>query len=300
MNIRTSIIKTIVYFDIFDFPLMAEEIMEYLYGYSKPIHIKEIKGTLELLIKEGKIEKIREYFVLNNRGNIIETRKSRKFISEKFWSRTRLYGRYMKMIPFVKMIAVCNNLAYNNASPESDIDLLIVIKSGRMWTARLLITIILHFFGVRRHGNLAAGRFCLSFFITEKKLSMEELAIDPHDPYLAYWTKLIAPIYGQKTYNNFVKSNEKWLSKKYGINFTESSSRHIYLEKESKFKKLSEWILNGKIGNILEEFLKKTLKKKTLRSMKKLGSEASVIVSDDILKFHNKDKRRKYYERWIM
>ena len=298
MDLKDSIKKTIAWFDLFDFPLTAEEIKEYLFRYDKPLHIKEVKGTLALMCEEGVIEELKEHFILKGRGQILETRKARKFIAEKLWSRTKLYGQYMIRVPFVRMIAVCNNLAFDNPKPESDIDLFIVIEPGRMWLARFFITLILQFFGVRRHGDKVAGRFCLSFFVTKNSLSMEPLEIKPEDPYLAYWTKLLSPIYGEEAYDEFQKANSDWLLKKYGLRFSDDMKKHMYFNPKSRSKSFFEWLLKGWLGNGLESLLKKTLKKKTLASMKKLGPEASVLVTDDTLKFHNRDKRREYYDKW--
>ena len=85
MNLQKSILQTIAFFDLFDFPLTAEEIKKYLYDYKDPVHIKEIKGTLEEM--EG-LEKFHEYYVFIGRGKLVDIRKARKFISEKFWGRT--------------------------------------------------------------------------------------------------------------------------------------------------------------------------------------------------------------------
>lgn len=298
MNLKESILKTIAYFDIFDFPLTAEEIKNYLYKHNNPIHIKEIKGVLVEMTENGLIERIRDYYLLKNRGKIVETRKTRKFISEKFWQRVNLYSKHMNSVPFVRMLAVCNNLAYNNASEESDIDLFIVIEPGRMWIARLIITAILQFHGVRRHGNKIKGRFCLSFFITTNKLNMEPLQIPNEDPYLAYWTQNLTPFYGKDVYHEFKRLNQDWLKDKYSLNFNEDSERYLCAIPKNKFKNFIEFVLNGKMGNLFEEFLKKTLKKKTLRSMNSLSSDADVIVNDDMLKFHNHDKRREYLKKF--
>jgi len=298
MNLKDSILKTIAYFDLFDFPLTAEEIKEYLYNYKNPLHIKEVKGTLSQMIEDGEIEEIKEHFVLRGRSSIVETRKARKFIAEKLWNRTNLYGQYMRVVPFVRMIAVCNNLAYDNPSQESDIDLFIVIKPGRMWLARFIITVILQFFGVRRYGNKIAGRFCLSFFVTTNKLSMKDLQIKPEDPYLAYWTKFLSPVYGESVYKDFKDENEMWIEEKYGLKFSDNIKKHMHVSGESGVKKFFEWLFGGLLGNLIEGLLKKSFKKRTLHKMKKLGPEASVIVSDDILKFHNHDRRQEYFRKW--
>ncbi len=292
-----SILKTIRFYDLFDFPLMADEIRDHLYRYTYPLHIKELKLTLVHLVESGQLLLLRDYYTLPGRESIVETRKTRRFIAEKFWTRTRLYGQYMRAVPFVKMIAVCNNLAYDNPNEQSDIDLFIVIKSGRMWIARLIITLVLQFYGVRRHGDKVVGRFCLSFFVTDKKLNMEELELKPEDPYLAYWTKNLSPIYGEDTFKYFKELNEQWLLT-YGLKFSNHQLRNMYYHKERKTKRFAEWLLGGKLGDFIEWILKKTYKRKTMSGLRKLGDKANVLVSDDILKFHNIDRRRDYYQSW--
>ncbi len=295
MNLKHSILKTIAFFDIFNFPLTAEEVKEYLYNFKKPVHIKEVKGSLDEM---DNIERIHDYYVLKDRAKLADLRKSRKFIAEKYWGRVRQYGQYIVQVPFVKMVAVCNNLAYDNATELSDIDLFIVIKKGRMWFARLFITLILQFFGVRRYGNKIAGRFCLSFFITPEKLNAEPLLLHPEDPYMAYWTKLLMPIYGKKTYQQFMDENRGWLDQKYGLKFSDLTKKHLSFRRNSKAKRFWEWIFGGHFGDLCEWMLKKTFKKRTLAKSHKLGPEANVVVSDEMLKFHNYDKRTQYLKEW--
>jgi hypothetical protein len=297
MEISESLIRTIAFFDLFDFPLTAEEIQQNLYGTSRPTHIKEIKGVLGQLKEAGAVEEIRDYFVLKGRGSIIETRKSHKFIAEKFWGRVRLYGNYMRAVPFIRMIAVCNNLAYDNPSETSDIDLLVVVEPGRMWTARLILTLILQFFGVRRHGDHITGRFCLSFFLSTRAMNLESMALKPEDPYLAYWLKTLAPIDGLATYQEMLKLNAPWVLKNYGLKLTENKL-NMFAEPERKLKKFLEWLLNGWLGDALENLLKRTFKKRTEGKAALLGTEANVVVTDDMLKFHNHDRRGEYAEKW--
>ncbi len=298
MNLQKSILQTIAFFDIFNFPLTAEEIQENLYHYNKPVHIKEIKGTLGEMEEEEKIEKLHDYYILKERGKLVDVRKSRRFLAEKLWNRTRQYCQYIVHVPFVKMIAVCNNLAYDNPSEVSDIDLFIVIEKGRMWTARLIVSLILQFYGVRRHGNKIIGRFCLSFFATPEVMDMEKLEQKPSDPYLAYWTKLLMPIYGKKTYTQFMEMNEGWLKKKYGLSFEDIKEKKLSFRGKSWIKKFWEWLFKGKRGDLIEKIIKNILEKRSQRKAKELGPEANIVISDNMLKFHNNDRRKEYLEKW--
>lgn len=297
-KLERSIFQTLKFYSLFKYPLTSKEVNENLYKYSDSVHIKETEGTLNLMCQNGELGKIKDYYFISGNESDVETRKTRKFIAEKFWNRTKLYGQYMKMIPFIKMVSICNNLAYDNPSEQSDIDLFIIIKEGRMWTSRFLLTIVLHFFGVRRHGNKVAGRFCLSFFVTEKAMDLEKIELKPEDPYLAYWARNLKPIYGLETYQNFTGKNKDWLSS-YGLKFSEERLKHLYAEeKESLIKRFGEFLLGRCLGDFVEKIMKKTLKKKTLSSMSKLGEDASVVVTDHMLKFHNHDKRKSIYEKW--
>ena len=127
---------------------------------------------------------------------------------------------------------------------------------------------------------------------------MEPLLMKPEDPYMAYWTKLLMPIYGEDTYKQFVDENQDWLDKEYGLKFSDLNKKQFSFRGISSSKRFWEWILKGWLGNILERLLKTTFKKRTLRKAKKLGPEASVIVTDDMLKFHNHDRRKEYLEKW--
>ncbi|MFH0820237.1 MAG: hypothetical protein V1908_00530 [Candidatus Peregrinibacteria bacterium] len=240
MNLHDSILKTIAFFNLFDFPLTAEEIKDYLYQYDKPVHIAEVKGVLAELVADGKLEAIKDFFVLKDRANLPEIRKSRKFIAEKFWNRVKFHLNMMRHVPFIRLVAVCNNLAYDNVNEQSDIDLFVVTEPKHLWTARFFLTALLHFFGVRRYGDKVAGRFCLSFFVTTEKLDVGELQIKPEDPYLAYWTQTLAPFYGEATYEEFKNANTDWLRERYGLVFSDSAKRHLYDFKPTWLKRFLE------------------------------------------------------------
>ena len=126
---------------------------------------------------------------------------------------------------------------------------------------------------------------------------MSEFELPGEDPYLAYWAKNLRPIFGEKDYLAFQELNKAWLAD-YGLTFDDSYKKHMYHYEEGPLKKISEWLLGGFFGDQFEKLLKATLKKKTLRSMKNLGVNANVIVTDEILKFHNYDRRKEFLERW--
>ncbi|MBI4231920.1 hypothetical protein HY605_01695, partial [Candidatus Peregrinibacteria bacterium] len=114
-------------------------------------------------------------------------------LEKKLWQRVNRYVKFLEWIPFLRMLAVCNNLAFDRVTAGSDIDLFIVAKKGRLFIVRTLVTGVLHVLGVRRHGDKVAGRFCLSFFVDDCALDLKKLAIE-RDIYLAFWIFSMKPV----------------------------------------------------------------------------------------------------------
>jgi len=276
----SAILKTLAYFDLFDYPLTKEELRVFLWRAQDVSFPEPVDG----------------FFFLKGRGEIVRTRQNRSKIAQKLWKKVHRYVGFLRMIPFIKMVAVCNNLAYNNPHPGSDIDLLIVIEKKRLWLIRFLITGLFHILGVRRHGKKIAGRFCLSFFLTEESYDLSTIALFEDDIYLAYWLAILRPVLNfDGTYEAFTDSNKKFVQNVLP-NF--SFSHKIAVTRKSFLRKCLHFLLQGKIGDLFEKVLKSMLKNRALKKAQKLGSDSGVIISDTMLKFHDRDRRKEYYERW--
>lgn len=309
-----TLLEIITYFDLFDYPLKKEEILNFA-------KIQKEEWT------NSKIEVKDNFYFLKGRSEIIETRRRREEHAKKLWKKTHFYIRFLKFVPFLKMVAVCNTLAFNHPEKDSDIDLFIVTGKNRLWTARVLTTFLLQILGVRRHGKKVSGRFCLSFWCTEETLDLEKIQIKPQDPYLAFWCLTLQPVLNNDLYKNFIQKNTEWIEKKYRLALkspyeTEGDTGGVGIQKSQQtpcltksqtapfdsaqvtaissnlFASLFEKILNGYIGNSIENFLKNKLKPRAEKKAKIAGPQSSIIISDQILKFHNHDKRKEVYENW--
>ena len=115
----------------------------------------------------------------------------------------------LRIIPFVKMVAICNNLSFGRVDEHSDIDIFVVAERGRLFFVRSFITFLLHISGVRRHGNKVAGRFCLSFFVDEEGTDLSKIALEK-DIYLAFWVKNLVPVIDNGFASEFMRKND-WI-----------------------------------------------------------------------------------------
>ncbi len=211
-------------------------------------------------------------------------------IEEILIRKTIKYIQFIKWIPWLKIIAIWNSVAMNNADKNSDIDLFIISKPNRLWIVRILVTLIFQLFWARKTKNNHKSRFCLSFFCTTNSLNFENITIK-NDIYLYFWMIYLKPILNyDNTRGNFIKENKKWCDfDDYKDIIKKNKNYIIYKKNTSSY--------DCKILNLFEKLLKSLFLPKTKKSFKKLWKPFWLIINDDMLKFHNNDKRKKISEK---
>ncbi|MFA6047205.1 MAG: hypothetical protein WCV59_04525 [Parcubacteria group bacterium] len=228
-----KILDTIIYYDILDYPMTSFEIWKYLINDQKTSNKEQYeKIKLVDIIKEleneelrKKIEEYRGYYFLKGRKKLVEQRIERNKIAEKKFKKVRKIVKVLRFVPFVRMIAVTGRLAMKNTDKSSDLDLLVVLKHGHIFTGRTLVTLVTHLLGVRRYGQKISNRVCLNFFITDRSLKINLKDLFSSSEYYFIW-----PLYGYKTFKRFQEANS-WI---------EDFRENYILEKNANLKLIRE------------------------------------------------------------
>ncbi len=302
-GLEQAVLKTVAFFDVFDYPLTAIEVHKWLYQPDQRYSLLEILVALSSDSLATQLETKNGFYFLIGRAHTTTIRLERYQIAEKKFYIALRAARFLRYIAFVELVAVCNNVGYNNGSAESDIDFFIVAKSGRLWWARLLVTTATTLLGIRRHGIKIVDRVCLSFYTADSRLNLFDIALAPDDPYLVYWFATLAPIYDSgTTYQTFLSKNT-WLQA-YLPHFhatTLSDRRRITDTPLAVFSKtLDRKILTGGTGAFFERLAKRL---ERVRMQRYLGDSlgehnSNVVVTDDMLKLHKTDRREIFKQRW--
>lgn len=194
------------------------------------------------------------------------------------------YIKYLKNIPWIKMVAVWNSVAMNHATKESDIDLYIVTSKNRMWFVRILATFIFSILWLRKTKNNHAWKFCLSFFSTIEWMDFSRFVLI-NDIYLYFWIIYLKPILNyDNTYENFIKANNSWADFSEYEDIIENNKSYV------KYEWFSFWN-RFKIFNFINSSLKFLFEKRAIKKSKKLWKPYWIVITPDLLKFHNDDKR---------
>ena len=140
-SFQKSIFKTLIYADIFSYPLTFDQLKKFL------ITPKKIDFDITDINKIKGILKKKNYFFLKGRSEIIRERvKKERYAREKIKIAQKT-ARLLKLIPFIKMVGVTGNLAMKNTSENDDIDFLIVTSKNRLWLSRFLVVCLLELLG---------------------------------------------------------------------------------------------------------------------------------------------------------
>lgn len=295
-NLSKRLLATIAYFDVFDLPLRADLLKRLVFG-DMNFNILELEVALAEINEF--VQQLDGYVYLQGKSNLIAQQVSSTNRKEKLIKKARKAGWIFRACPFVEFVAICNYLPYGVVEENSDIDLLVVVKPGRIFIARLFLTFLTHMAGKRRYSDKVEGRFCLSFYLNRDSLALAPLLIQPHDVYMGYWLLALLPIYGQEQiYTNLKRGNDQWM-KQYFDNLQERYEDCNYQRKQKNILgKVMQWILKGRLGNWTEAKLKSYFVKRHYKNLKNLPENASVEVSSDRLKFHNNDKRKFFAEQF--
>ena len=292
-SFEESIYTTIAFFNIFDFPPTLDEIIYY------SMRLKRDKEYVNDFLRGNALigEQYGYYFIFG-RQNIVDIRKERAQINDDYWMKARKYLPFLQMVPFIKLAAVCNNLSFNNCKSNSDIDVFIITEKGRLFTARTLSTFLFMLIGIKRNKAKTAGRFCLSFYVSEDGMNLNKMAIKPFDVYLDYWFRSLKPVFFEKeTLREFYKINE-WSTGR----FCNWGIKEPYLKDNGFFKSIGnmqKFFLKKRFGDFIEKKLADIHLKRLEKNKKNFTEESDVIVTNEMLKFHNIDKRKEYLKKFI-
>lgn len=282
-NLLGAIERVFAFFAIFNLPLQAEKVQRYLSLNATAEEVEKaiVESGLFMAGPEGYVFKKHDSEINRN------CREALRLLEDKVEANKGIF----RHLPFVRFVAVCNNLSFGVSRNGSDIDLFVITRKDRIFTARFIMTIIFHLLGIRRHKDRISGRFCLSFFVTEDNLNLTPIRIE-NDIYLDYWLVSLRPVYGDMM-SELRNANHTTFRK-----FPNNKSEIVATGGKSLLKRMTERFLNRRLGNVLEDILKKIQISRYKKAKPHIGEKGSLVVNDKMLKFHNLDRRAFYRDQY--
>jgi len=247
--LEQAIIKTLMYADVFAFPLTIAELHRYLIGYSA--NLNQIQSCLEQSEYLAKyLLKQSGYISLQGRQAFGEARQHKLLATRQQWEKALFWGKMLQSVPFLRAGLVTGGLAANNAGPGDDIDLLLITQPGRLWLCRAMVI------GIVYLARWRGVELCPNYLLADNN---EALTLPEQNLYTAREFANMRLIFGKDTYWRLLELN-RWVEE-----LLPNSSQHLEAQEAAlttdqlgKFggllKGLGEWLLGGKIGDKLERW----------------------------------------------
>ncbi len=273
-----AILTTLLYSDIFDFPLTKRELWLYLCGHSllsKP-DFERALPTLPSFIRQQD-----GYFFLCNRGDLVALRKQREKESSFKLRLASQIARFIFSIPTILLIGVSGSVAMKNSRKDDDIDFFIIVRKNTLWLTRLLVVFLLMVTGKlrRRDESGRANTFCINMFMDEQSLSLSSTR---RNLYTAHEVVRMVPLYERDhIYKRFLIAN-KWVGRYLPNSLDTKILRYKDTKREGK-KSLN--ILISQYLNLLEPLAK------AVQLWYMRGHRTTEEISDTLLAFHPHDFR---------
>ena len=132
-----------------------------------------------------------------------------------------------------------------------------------------------------------AENFCLSFFITEKSMDLSKIAISD-DIYLENWVRYLKPIFFRGD------MYDRWISQNTWVEISEEQKiENLRFTKSDRRRK----IYFSVFWKLLDRICKSIFLPRTLKAYEKKGRPSGVVITNDMLKFHDMDKRKEISDR---
>lgn len=305
--LRNSILATVIYYDIFDYPLTLVEIHKYLVnpgrlskiqGGIREIKLSDIADGLDKLVDSGTVNEKNGFYFLHGRSDLYELRIERNKISARKWKKFLWMVKFLALAPYLRGVFASGSMAIDNTTEESDFDVLIIIRSGRLYTGRFFLWAISSILGIRRKKNqkIAPNKLCFNHYITDDNLYINHESIFNAQTYINLKPVMIGP----ETANQFYTEN-LWLNN-YAYNFhPQSNFVRMSVQAPSTFlilAKTLEFIFDFSFGDTLEGILKYGQQKRIMRDPVILESGGRIIFSDQELEFHPHSFERTVIEKY--
>ena len=289
-SLDQSILRTVTYFSLFDFPLTSFEIWKWLQlspkqrAPAKSVSFSAVSDRLysSLRLKRNLVQEL-GFFGLGNVAAQVTMRSERLHNAMRKYHKLGRVLRVLGRLPWIQGVAVCNSLAWLHTREGSDIDLFIITTPGRTWSARLVATLPLWLMGARP-GEAAQDPICVSFFSAPSQFDFSQIKIADNDPYLANWCRSLVPVIDRTGWLNKFTAANSWLNDVLPNAWTPLRANRF---RQATPRQLWWLPMSEKLARAMQvERFPQAIKSR-------MNRDTCVIVNDHMLKFHHNDARQK-------
>lgn len=284
LNHRSKILNTLAYFDVFNHPLTLHEIVRFG-GISD---VDKVNELLDEMLSASVIFKLGSFYSLQQDFSLEEKRIAGNNRAESCMQKAKKNAKFIAKFPYVKSVMVSGSLSKGVMPLDGDIDFFIITEPNRLWIARSMLVAYKKMFLFNSHKY-----FCVNYFIDHQHLQIEQQNI-----FTATEVVTLLPMVNPFIYEDFKLANQ-WVYEYYSDAFVDQENCASPVR--SFFQKISEPILNTKLGDRLDRFFLRITLRKWQKKFKSLSDEDFAVAmqsTNRVSKHHPNNFQRKVLDQY--
>ncbi len=198
MDFRQNLRATLLYFDLFDYPLTEEELFQFM---PEKTSLSEFRP----LARRSGFRSSNGYIQIRERADLTPIRQERQRRAERMLLASKFVGELVKICPFVRGVFLSGSLSKGVNDGGADVDLFIVSSEHRLWISRSILTLF------KKSFLLNSKKFlCPNYFVTERHLEIPDRNI-----FTATELITLRPLYNTEMLSTLLEANRRWIENFY-------------------------------------------------------------------------------------
>lgn len=193
-----ALIRAILYFDIFNYPITAEEAR----AFAPSSMESDNAQLLNNLVSRGILFKHGDFYSARNDSGLAIKRLEGNRLAEQRMKTARKYSRLIASFPFVRAVMLSGSISKNFMDENSDIDYFIVTEVKRLWIVRTTLVVFRRIFLFNSLRN-----FCVNYFVDTNNLMIPDRNI-----FVVTELATLKSMYGRSVIEKFQMENQ-WVYK---------------------------------------------------------------------------------------
>lgn len=285
-KISDSIIRALIYSDIFHYPLTSDEIFQRL-DVDCP-SMDDVELELSRLIEDKTIFRFGSFYCLRDDVALALRRESGNRRARQVMPKAIRRSKLIHSFPFVQAVMISGSLSKNYFDNNSDIDFFIVTAPGRVWLTRAILGAFQKVFLLNSHKY-----FCVNYYVSEDQLSIDERNI-----FTATELATLIPVCNTEVYARLIENNN-WLKDFYPQH--QPAIARNYTTSVSWLKSVFEWTLLP-FASALDRWVMRRL---TARSLRMYGHQLNATdfsvafkASEHVSKNHASNYQKRITDKY--
>ncbi|HEY0654968.1 MAG TPA: hypothetical protein VGD65_17640 [Chryseosolibacter sp.] len=286
-TLELAVMRTLTYFDLFDYPLKSSEVLKFLPCAAS---LTEVDRSLMIMAAQKQIAVCEDMFSLQFDPMVFQRRKSGNTMADAILPRIQKQADLILKFPFVRSAMASGSFSKNFMDENSDFDFFVVCATGRIWISRMLLVIYKRLFLNNSHKH-----FCVNYFVDETHLEIGEQNI-----FTATELATVLPLNGFNAYRALIACNQGWLLETFPNFVPRSVPGGTY--PAPRLKRFLEFVVNIFFGSTLNKLFKwmtiRHWKKKYVANYSPTDFNIAFKSTDNVSKNHPRNFQKKILERY--